>query len=266
MKSEIFSCSPNVYCRLPNIYVQNSFFFFFFLFLFPHLKFPVTLNGKKLENLLFLLSEHEKIKSADSILIVGGGPTGVELAGEIAVDFPDKKVTLVHRGSRLLEFIGERAGKKALDWLISKDVEVILGQSVNLNDASDGIYRTSAGETIKADCHFLCIGKPIASSWLKNTILRENVDVHGKLMVDANLRVKGHKNVFGIGDITDLAVSISISLNKLFLRFLCYSNAVGLSNVISCGYSKERFHSVCNCSFTQQQNHHIPICPCSEQA
>ncbi|PHU00324.1 hypothetical protein BC332_30111 [Capsicum chinense] len=39
---------------------------------------------------------YEKIKSAKSILIVGGGPTGVELAAEIAVDFPDKKVTLVH--------------------------------------------------------------------------------------------------------------------------------------------------------------------------
>ncbi|PKI71654.1 hypothetical protein CRG98_007977 [Punica granatum] len=38
--------------------------------------------------------EFEKIKFSNSILIIGGGPTGVELAGEIAVDFPGKKVTL----------------------------------------------------------------------------------------------------------------------------------------------------------------------------
>ncbi|KAL9422471.1 hypothetical protein AB3S75_034693 [Citrus x aurantiifolia] len=46
--------------------------------------------------------EFEKVKSANSVLVVGGGPTGVELAGEIAVDFPDKKVILVHRGPKLL--------------------------------------------------------------------------------------------------------------------------------------------------------------------
>ncbi|XP_059665873.1 uncharacterized protein LOC132311787 [Cornus florida] len=149
-------------------------------------------------------TEHEKIKSAKSILIVGGGPTGVELAGEIAVDFPSKKVILVHRGSRLLEFIGSEAAKKTLDWLTSKKVEVILGQSVDLNSVSDGIYRTSGGETITADCHFNCTGKPMGSSWLKGTILKNSLDIHGRLMVDACLRVKGHNNIFGIGDITDI--------------------------------------------------------------
>ncbi|KAL0299114.1 UNVERIFIED_CONTAM: Ferroptosis suppressor protein 1 [Sesamum radiatum] len=156
------------------------------------------------ERLNYYQTEHEKIKSAKSILIVGGGPTGVELAGEIVVDFPDKKVTLVHKGPRLLEFIGEKAGKKALDWLTSKKVEVILGQSVNLESGSDGTYETSGGETIVADCHFLCAGNPIGSSWLKETILKDCLDDHGRLKVDATLRVKGHSNIFAIGDINDV--------------------------------------------------------------
>ncbi|XP_057978898.1 uncharacterized protein LOC131165277 [Malania oleifera] len=146
----------------------------------------------------------QKIQSASSILIVGGGPTGVELAGEIAVDFPDKKLTLVHRGSRLLEFIGPKASKKTLNWLTAKKVEVILGQSVDLGSASDGVYRTSGGETITADCHFVCIGKPIGSSWLKDTFLNDSLDDKGRLMVDEHLRVKGCNNVFAIGDITDI--------------------------------------------------------------
>ncbi|CAI9091404.1 OLC1v1026430C1 [Oldenlandia corymbosa var. corymbosa] len=156
------------------------------------------------DKLSYYQEEHSKIRSANSILIVGGGPTGVELAAEIAVDFPGKKVTLVHRGSRLLEFIGEKASRKALDWLVSKNVEVVLGQSVDLNGVVDGVYHTSAGETIKADCHFLCTGIPIASSWLRNTLFSESLDAKGRLMVDLNLRVKGHKNVFAIGDITDI--------------------------------------------------------------
>ncbi|KAA8539086.1 hypothetical protein F0562_025778 [Nyssa sinensis] len=156
------------------------------------------------EKLSHYRTEHQKIKSANSILIVGGGPTGVELAGEISVDFPDKKVTLVHRGSRLLEFIGSKAARMALDWLASKNVEVILGQSVDLNSVSDGVYRISGGETVTADCHFDCTGKPMGSSWLRETDLKNSLDIRGRLMVDANLRVKGHENVFGIGDITDI--------------------------------------------------------------
>ncbi|XP_050228438.1 uncharacterized protein LOC126677718 [Mercurialis annua] len=152
---------------------------------------------------------YDKIKSANSILIVGGGPTGVELAGEIAVDFPEKKVTLVHNGSRLMEFVGPKAAAKTLKWLKSKHVEVILEQRVDLDSAeSDGngskTYRTSAGETIQADCHFLCTGKPLASEWLKNTVLKTNLDAKGSLEVDENLRVRGRKNIFAIGDITNI--------------------------------------------------------------
>lgn len=159
--------------------------------------------------LVFCAAEHQKIKASNTILIVGGGPTGVELAGEIAVDFPDKKVIIVHRGPRLLEFIGHKASRKALDWLTSKKVEVILEQSVNLSSVSDGVYQTSGGETFTADCHFDCTGKPMGSSWLRETVLMNSLDIRGRLMVDENLRVKGQTNVFGIGDITDLPVSAS---------------------------------------------------------
>ncbi|PON84384.1 FAD/NAD(P)-binding domain containing protein [Trema orientale] len=156
------------------------------------------------ERLSHYEAEFEKIKSASSILIVGGGPTGVELAGEIAVDFPEKKLTIVHRGTRLLEFVGSKASQKTLDWLISKKVEVLLDQSVNLDGITDGVYQTSKGETITADCHFLCTGKPVGSSWLTETTLKDSLDTRGRLMVDEHLRVRGHNNVFGIGDITDI--------------------------------------------------------------
>lgn len=154
-------------------------------------------------------AENKKIKAAKSILIVGGGPTGVELAGEIAVDFPEKKITLVHKGHRLLEFLGPKASKKTLNWLQSKHVEVKLNQTVNLEDLPNGshgskLYTTLAGETIKADCHFLCTGKPLASSWLKGTILRDRIDESGRLIVDENLRIRGRNNIFAIGDITNI--------------------------------------------------------------
>ncbi|KAL9235880.1 hypothetical protein vseg_010612 [Gypsophila vaccaria] len=149
-------------------------------------------------------STYDKISSSRTILIVGGGPTGVELAGEIISEFPDKKITLVNRGSRLLQFIGPKASQKALDWLISKNVNVLLNQTVSLKPSSEGVYETSDGETVIADAYFNCTGKPFGSSWIKDTVLKDNLDGKGTLEVDKYLRVVGRKNVFAIGDITNV--------------------------------------------------------------
>lgn len=165
-------------------------------------------NGPvSLDDCLFSSTEHDKIKSSNSILIVGGGPSGVELASEIVVKFPQKKVTLVHRGPRLIQFVGPKASQKALDWLTERKVHVILNQSVDANSNADGVYRTSDGEGIKADCCIFCIGQPLSTSWLKGTILKDSLTTHERLMVDQNLRVWGMKNIFAIGDITNNRVS-----------------------------------------------------------
>lgn len=165
---------------------------------------PISKTGRLKE----FQQDNLKIRSAHSVLIVGGGPTGVELAGEIATDFPEKKITLVHTGSRLLEFIGEKAANKTLNWFKSRNVEVILEQSVRLDTISDSpgskIYQTSEGERFEADCHFLCIGKGVGSAWLRETVLKNSLDINGRLMVDENLRIIGRKNVFAVGDITNI--------------------------------------------------------------
>lgn len=51
-------------------------------------------------------AENKKLLAADSVLIIGGGPVGVELAGEIVVDFPTKKVkTSYKEKNAALKFI-----------------------------------------------------------------------------------------------------------------------------------------------------------------
>ncbi|MCL7037582.1 hypothetical protein MKW94_009354, partial [Papaver nudicaule] len=107
------------------------------------------------------------------------------LAGELAVDFPGKKVTLVHSRPRLIDFCWTK---------------------VDLKSHSDGdkTYRTSTGETIVADIHFFCVGKPLSSSWIKDSVFKEGLDARGRVMVDEHLTMKGCKNVFAIGDITDI--------------------------------------------------------------
>nr|GFA25480.1 FAD/NAD(P)-binding oxidoreductase family protein [Tanacetum cinerariifolium] len=65
-------------------------------------------------------------------------PTGVELAGEIVVDYLNKKITLVHKGYGLQNFLRVKAFNKTLDWLQSKHVEVKLEKTINLEDVADG--------------------------------------------------------------------------------------------------------------------------------
>ncbi|GJY61602.1 FAD/NAD(P)-binding oxidoreductase family protein [Tanacetum coccineum] len=109
-----------------------------------------------------------------------------------------KQYQAVHKGYWLLEFLGVKASKKTLDWLQSKHIEVKLEQTLNLEDLADGskLYKTSAGETIKANCVFLCLGKPLASSWLKNTIVRDSLDANESMIVDENFKSQGAQEYF----------------------------------------------------------------------
>lgn len=85
------------------------------------------------------------------------------------------------------------------------------GASVNLNsvveDTSNATYRTPVGDTIEADCHFLCTAKPLSTAWLRETLIKNHLNVVGRIKVDESLRVKGRSNIFAIGDITDVPVS-----------------------------------------------------------
>lgn len=158
----------------------------------------------KAERIEHFQSENKKLKEANTALIIGGGPVGVELAGEIVVDFPEKKVVLVHSGDRLIEFLGPKASDKTLNWLTSKKVDVRLHEKVKLDSISTSSkeYTTASGEIIQADCHFTCIGKKVSSSWLQSSVLKEKVEADGRLKVDKFLRVEGFPNIFAVGDIT----------------------------------------------------------------
>ncbi len=63
-----------------------------------------------------LLDQYQKIEESDSILVVGGGIVGVELAGELAVKYGKtnlKKIGICQRGDRLLPLLPSKAGMYA---------------------------------------------------------------------------------------------------------------------------------------------------------
>ncbi len=66
----------------------------------------------------------DSIKAAKHVVLVGGGPSGVETAAEVVSAFAGKQVTLVHGGERLLPALPPKAGAKAKAWLEAHGVKV----------------------------------------------------------------------------------------------------------------------------------------------
>ena len=65
-----------------------------------------------------------EVQNAKTIVIVGGGPLGVELAAEIVEAFAGKQVTLVHSGPRLFEGKPNKVGNASAEWLKAHGVKV----------------------------------------------------------------------------------------------------------------------------------------------
>ncbi|XP_057819052.1 uncharacterized protein LOC131032140 [Cryptomeria japonica] len=167
---------------------------------------PHTGPSTTTERLKQIQSKNKKIKDAKTILIIGGGPAGVELAGEIISDFPEKKVILLHSRGRLHDILGEKSSQKSLNWLKGKNVDVHFNERIDLSNISETTtsFTTNSGKTIIADCHFICIGKKLGTSWVKDSMFQDVVDERGQIKVDKYLRVEGTTNVFAGGDIINV--------------------------------------------------------------
>jgi putative oxidoreductase len=142
-----------------------------------------------------------------TFLIVGGGPTGVELAGAIAelarfglekdfraFDPAQARVILVQAGPRLLPSFPEGLAQIAQRSLEQLGVEIHLGSRV---DHIDETGVAVDGARIEASTVLWAAGVAAspAAAWLNAP-----ADKAGRLIVGDDLRVPGLANVFAIGD------------------------------------------------------------------
>lgn len=152
-----------------------------------------------------------RVAKADGVVIVGGGSTGIEAAGEIAEKYPECKVTIVHAGRRLM--LPGPWPDKYVDKLENQlrklpNVEVICqdrvlpveGQEPDKKYAMvNGAVKTQKGRDIKCDLMFWCVGGRINCSSYRDTLPVDNKS--GCLIVDDCLRVVDR--VFACGDCAD---------------------------------------------------------------
>lgn len=154
----------------------------------------------------------EKDKNAmDKFLhfvIVGGGATGTELAGQVSdlirnemkkyySDVPNihAKVMLIHAGERLLEQLSPKASKEALARLKKMGVKVMLKEQVT--EVTDDCVTLSSKMCIPSNSVFWTAGtESVLPSILPSDMLTER----GLLKVSPTFQSLEHKEIFGIGD------------------------------------------------------------------
>jgi NADH dehydrogenase len=147
-----------------------------------------------------------------TFVIVGAGPTGVELAGTIAelaqdtlppdfrnIDTHKARVVLIEAGPRVLAGFADDLSAYAQRSLESIGVEVVLGQAVTECSADGVVY---GGKTLQAKTLIWAAGVRAspAAEWLGVP-----ADRAGRLQVLPDLTVPGHPDIFAIGDTVVIA-------------------------------------------------------------
>lgn len=98
-----------------------------------------TLHGDHKVTLAAFQDIKTSLPSAKTILIAGGGPSGVETAGEIAYLYRNKDITLLSGGMRLLpRFQNDKPGKKAEQQLASLNVRILHNVRVTSSNTAQG--------------------------------------------------------------------------------------------------------------------------------
>jgi NADH dehydrogenase len=153
-------------------------------------------------------SDEERQRALLTFVIVGGGPTGVELAGAIAeiayavmvqdfryIDPKDARIILIEAGLRTLPFMPESLSLKAEASLQRLGVEVLKNSPVT--SVHEGIV-VAGGQTIRAGTVLWAAGvtpSPLARS------LGVPLDHIGRVPVQPDLSIPGHPEVFVLGDL-----------------------------------------------------------------
>lgn len=153
-------------------------------------------------------------EGALDVVVAGGGPTGVELAGGIAElyrnvlrgDFPTldvrrARVVIVEPTDRLLAQFHPNLSRRAQRTLAKLGVEVVFGQAVTSTDGK--VVELDDGSRIP--CSTLVWTAGIKAGILAGVIARrlgdDSLTRGGRIVVDEHLRIPGHPEVAVVGDL-----------------------------------------------------------------
>jgi NADH dehydrogenase FAD-containing subunit len=150
-----------------------------------------------------------ELAQAKRVLILGSGPVGLELAGEIREAWPNMEITVVSPSTELLPGYLPEVHDELIAQLDRLGIDLQLGTrlsdepSVPPAVAQPFTVTTTDGRTITADIWFRTFGARVNTDYLADARLVE-LTAKRLVPVDEHLAVVGHPNVYALGDIADL--------------------------------------------------------------
>lgn len=148
-----------------------------------------------------LRASANSLSKAKSVLIIGAGAVGVELAGEIAHTHPQIKVTLAEAGNTVLGVYSEKAKRKATEQL--ENLGVVIKPNRIFEQVGDHFLDKKSGETITADIVYTAVGVRPNSEFLQAE-LANVLTPNGFVKVDDFYKVAQTDNLYAVGDVADL--------------------------------------------------------------
>jgi NADH dehydrogenase FAD-containing subunit len=151
---------------------------------------------------------HRALAQADRVLLVGAGPVGIELAGEIRHVWPEKSIVLLGVADGVLvgPYMPELQAELQRQ-LVEARVELILGspfrQAPPTQPGELGTFTvtTEAGTDLVADIWFRCYGVVPNSDYLGDALVSAR-RADGFIEVGPSLQVAGQTTVFAVGDVS----------------------------------------------------------------
>ncbi|HXK13811.1 MAG TPA: NAD(P)/FAD-dependent oxidoreductase [Gaiellaceae bacterium] len=154
-----------------------------------------------------------------TFVVVGAGPTGVEMAGQIAelghtlrreyraVDTSKARVLLVEATDRVLGAFPDPLPRKAEAQLISLGVTPMLGTTVVDIDATSVEVQTADGSRTRIPARTAVWAAGVTASPLAGLLaeaIGAETDRAGRITVEPDLTVAGHPEVFALGDMVSV--------------------------------------------------------------
>lgn len=141
-----------------------------------------------------------------TFVVVGAGPTGVELAGAFRTITPSEcRVILLDAAPAVLPPMGPKLGLKAQRRLQKMDVEVQLNAMVTAVDYMGITVKETDGAERRIECACKVWAAGVQASALGAMIAEQSdgteTDRAGRVIVEPDLTVKGHPYVFVVGDL-----------------------------------------------------------------
>ncbi|KAF6743860.1 hypothetical protein DFP72DRAFT_931498 [Ephemerocybe angulata] len=147
----------------------------------------------------------ERFERAEDIVIVGGGATGLEFAGEIRDLSQTKRITIVHDEPLLLNNAYPDSFRKTVAKDVRRrDVAVIVDDSISSLEISEAsTIRTEKGRLLVADLVIHPCRGPRPNTDYLATLGDESIAATGHVKVIPTFQLSGHPRIFAAGDIVD---------------------------------------------------------------